>query len=350
MEINQRIQDFAKLGEILAALGGQKSWPGIEVGLTEEEYDDLTNLVKSCKSHNGWFTEESVCQALNSWSEALTVSTLSTWTADYPDLIWSDTSVAVIMAGNIPMVGFHDMLSVLISGKRLLAKTSSDDTLLMRALGNTLVKLNEVWNDRIRWADGKLTDYGAVIATGSNNSARYFEQYFSDKPHIIRKNRNGVALLDGQETEEEMVLLGKDVFDFYGLGCRNVSKVYIPRDFDLDRIFKGLFPYSEVINHNKYANNYDYHKAIYMLNEDDIIENGFMLMKEVKDQIASPVATLLYERYDDEQELRKELSARADEIQCIVSHKDLAFGQTQNPALSDYADGVDSLDFLQKLN
>ena len=342
------ISHFEILGKLFDLHSQKAAWPGFECGINEAEYEDMQVLIQEAEKHNGWFTDEQVRHAMQSWSKALTRDTLEAWAESYPYAERSDKLVGVIMAGNIPMVGLHDMLSVLMSGHRVLLRPSSDDHVLMRMVAAILDKLDEGYKTRISWAEGKMTDFDAVIATGSNNTARYFEYYFSKVPHIIRKNRNAIAILDGSESEEEIEALGQDIFQYFGLGCRNVSKIYVPMDFDLDRFFKGVFSQSEIIQHNKYANNYDYHKSIYLLNGDNILENGFMLLKETE-ALTSPVATVGYERYEDESQLRAILNEREDEIQCIVSKRDVPFGQAQYPSLSDYADGVDTMAFLGEL-
>lgn len=252
------------------------------------------------------------------------------------------------MAGNIPMVGFHDLLCVLISGHSAIVKLSSDDKILLPAVIRSLSKYEPKLAAKVSFAQGLLSGFDAVIATGSNNTSRYFEAYFGKYPNIIRKGRNSVAVLEGDETEEEMKLLAKDIFDYYGLGCRNVTKLYIPADFDLDRIFNGLFPFADIVNHNKYANNYDYHKSLWLLNREELLDNGFILLKE-DTRIASPIGTLFYERYQDRSSLEELLASQMNQIQCVVGRSFLPFGQSQCPALNDYADGVDTMNFLQSL-
>jgi hypothetical protein len=196
---------------------------------------------------------------------------------------------------------------------------------------------------------GKLEDFEAVIATGSNSTAVHFHNYFGKYPHIIRQNRNSVAILDGNETPEQLEKLGNDLFDYFGLGCRNVTKLYMPVDFDLDRIFNGIFSFQSIATHNKYANNYDYNKAVWLLNNEDLLENGFVIFKEDKN-IASPVASVFYERYENKEALLQHLENHADQIQCIVGNEFIPFGNSQCPALTDYADNVNTLEFLISLN
>jgi hypothetical protein len=256
--------------------------------------------------------------------------------------------VGVICAGNLPLVGLHDVLSVILSGHVAFVKLSTDDNLLMPALFKILIRLDESVENQLVFADGLMKDMEAVIATGSNNTSRYFEQYFGHLPHIIRKSRSSVAILNGNETEEELKSLGRDVFAYFGLGCRNVSKVFVPKGYQIDRIFKAFYDYNAIINHHKYANNYDYNKAVWLLNSEQLLDNGFLLLKE-DSSLASPTGSLYFEYYEDEFELRKNLEERQAEIQCIVSNADIPFGGSQRPALWDYADGVDTLAFLQSL-
>jgi len=245
-------------------------------------------------------------------------------------------------------VGLHDVLSVILSGHVAFVKLSTDDNLLMPALFKILIRLDESVENQLVFADGLMKDMEAVIATGSNNTSRYFEQYFGHLPHIIRKSRSSVAILNGNETEEELKSLGRDVFAYFGLGCRNVSKVFVPKGYQIDRIFNAFYDYNAIINHHKYANNYDYNKAVWLLNSEQLLDNGFLLLKE-DSSLASPTGSLYFEYYEDEFELRKNLEERQAEIQCIVSNADIPFGGSQRPALWDYADGVDTLAFLQSL-
>lgn len=256
------------------------------------------------------------------------------------------------MAGNIPLVGFHDFLSVLISGHHVIVKQSSNDKQLLPYLAKYLEHVAPDFKGRITFTEDKLTDFDAVIATGSNNTARYFEHYFKGKPSIIRKNRNSVAVLTGEETEAELKALSEDIFRYYGLGCRNVSKLFVPKDYSFDGFFKGLYEWHPIINQHKYANNYDYNKAVYLMSEFDLLENGFLMIKEDQ-SFGSPIATIFYEYFSDFEDLKLKLSDNAENIQCIVSkgvtEDSVAFGQTQHPQLWDYADNVDTIAFLTKI-
>ena len=256
------------------------------------------------------------------------------------------------MAGNIPLVGFHDFLCGFISGHKLLIKLSSKDEILL----NHLIKILQEWEPLLK-EEIKTTELlkgcDAYIATGSNNSARYFEEYFGQYPNIIRKNRNSVAILTGDESEEQLKALGEDIFRYYGLGCRNVSKLLVPEGYNFDAFFKAIYSWSDVMNDAKYANNYDYNKAVYLMSLFDLLENGFLMLKE-DESYGSPIATLFYEKYESKESLDLKLSQDADKIQCIVGDDKnlqgftslIPFGKTQKPNLQDYADGVDTIAFL----
>lgn len=340
-QLEQVIPSFVQLGQIFSKIGkGEKT----------AETATIDELLPYVKAQNAWFTEANVRQSFAALSLMLNEQKLNEWLSAYPasKLPFSQKTVAIVMAGNIPMVGFHDLLCVLISGHKALLKLSKDDNLLLPAVLKLWMKIYPEGKDRVAFTDGVLKDFDAVIATGSTNTSRYFESYFSKYPHIIRKGRNSVAVLDGSESEEELTLLGKDIFDYFGMGCRNVTKLYLPADFDLNRFFQAIYGFADIVNHNKYANNYDYHKSLWLLNQDPILDNGFVLLKEDK-KIASPIGALYYERYNDMNQVMQELAEKSEEIQCIVGKNQVPFGNSQCPMLHDYADGVDTMKFLQDL-
>ena len=262
-------------------------------------------------------------------------------------------TVGLVLAGNIPMVGFHDMLCVLASGHTVLAKPSSKDDRLIRRIAAILAEIDPSFGTRIRFTDERLTGMDAVITTGSNNSARYFEYYFRNIPHIIRKNRNGIAVLTGAETEEDLEGIGKDIFTYFGLGCRNVTKVYVPESYDLSILLSVLDRYHALYQHHKYGNNVDYYRTIYLMNQVPFLDNGVLLLKE-DPAIASPVGVVFYERYSEIRWVQEQLTAHGEEIQCCVSiHPDiqdaLPPGTTQEPMPWDYADQIDTIRFLREL-
>jgi len=340
MTLKERIEAFSGLGSILKdSLDGR-----------ETRYSTALNeLISKQQYLNPWFTPDNTRLAVKTLACQLSMKNLTAWTGRYPALEdkTPTSTVGIIMAGNIPLVGFHDLLSVLISGNRVLAKTSSKDPDLIVFISNILCSLNPGFRESIDFTEGLLKGFDKVIATGSDNSSRYFEYYFGRYPHIIRKNRNGVAVLDGKETNEELSLLGSDIFTYFGLGCRSVSKLYVPEGCSIRELSSKWNSYSDVVNHSKYANNYDYNKAIYMVNREEFTDNGFLLLKE-NSQIPSPVAVLHYQYYTGEDEIGSEIRNKGDKIQCVVSRKEIPFGKAQNPELWDYADGIDTLEFLLK--
>jgi hypothetical protein len=345
MSNQERIKAFVQLGHFLEHFEVEKPWVDYSDGVSQQDHEEFTKVIEYVKHHNGWFTTEMVRKSIRGINTWLKQDKLEQWVSKYK-FGESKKTVAVIMAGNIPLVGFHDVLCVLLSGNKLMAKFSSDDDVLMPLILKYLVQIEPAFDELIRISNQRLTSFDAVIATGSNNSARYFEAYFSKYPHIIRKNRTSVAIIDGTESDKELRLLGNDVFDFYGLGCRNVTKIYIPEGYDLNKIFGAFYDFKEVINHKKYANNYDYHKAIFLMNQDELIENGFILLKEDK-SIFSPIGMLHYEYYENINSVYKELELQKELVQCIVGKNNIQFGNTQKPAIDDYADGINTMEFLE---
>ena len=349
MNLQQRINAFVKLGDFLGQFSNEVIVKNNNVEHNDLFFDGFKHQMKLAEEHNGWFTRENICFSINSWASALTHKNLNTWVEPY-DITQNESKlVAIIMAGNIPLVGFHDFLSVLISGHQVLVKQSSNDKQLLPYLAKYLEFVQPEFKGKIHFTEGKLENFDAVIATGSNNTARYFEYYFKGKPSIIRNNRNSVAVLTGNETKQQLEALGEDVFRYYGLGCRNVSKLFVPKNYVFDAFFEAMYHWHPIIDKAKYANNYDYNKAVYLMSEFDMLENGFFMIKEDVSH-ASPIATVFYEFYDDINTLKEKLAMDKDQIQCIVSNgfseNEIAFGVTQKPQLWDYADDVDSIEFL----
>lgn len=335
MTKNQRIAAFAKLGDYLRT-----------------DHPDSTRLLAYAALKNPWYTAENVKRQLDAIAQNLTTKELQIWVAKLPEESTQKT-VALVLAGNIPLVGFHDILSVLISGFRVQIKPSSDDAGLTTWLLAKLIEIERAFENKIEIVE-RLGTHDLIIATGSNNSARYFEYYFGKKPHIIRKNRNSVAILHGTESSTQLAQLGHDIFDYFGLGCRSVSKIYMPQAYDIATFYEGISEFHPIGQHNKYANNYDYNKSIFLINGDVHFDNGFLLLKEDKGW-ASPLAVVHFERYDALTDVSKDIHAAQDQIQCIVSDTSITvdlpvfpFGESQCPALNDYADGVDILAFLQQ--
>ncbi|MCB9197840.1 MAG: acyl-CoA reductase [Flavobacteriales bacterium] len=343
-----KINTLSKLGKVMKAVGNELEWPGFEIGITKEEYEQLAGIAQQAKIFNGWFEPTEVRRAFSAWGEALTEENLSHWLSRYGEYAGEPKTVAIIMAGNIPLVGLHDLISVYLAGHKAKIKLSSDDNKLIPALLKVWTLFDADLPSLVTITEHKLENFDAVIATGSNNTSRYFEQYFGSYPNIIRKNRTSIAVLTGDETEEELKALADDVFAYFGLGCRNVTKIYLPKGYDLNKVFGGLFHKQEVVNNKKYGNNYDYHKAVFLLEGYDVLENGFILMKQ-DESLTSPIGTLFYDYYDNHTSLMDMLKAREEEIQCVVSKTTIPFGKAQSPALWDYADGVDTMKFLLAL-
>ena len=328
-------------------LGENKEWSNFSIGVTEKEYEDLQMVINRQISFNGWFSKENVRKSLLELGLRLNEIELNDWLNNY-SYASSPKKVALIMAGNIPLVGFHDFLCVVLSGNIAVCKLSSDDKTLLPALGKHLVEFVPGLKERIVFTLGKIGDVDAVVATGSDNSTKYFEQYFGKYPHIFRKNRTSVAVFNGNETVEEIDALGNDIFSYFGLGCRNVSHVLLPEGFDLKRFFEGIFSHSDVINHNKYGNNYDYNKAVYLLNKHELLDNNFVLLRE-SDELFSPLSMIHYHYYSKQEEVNEYLELHKDQIQVVVGENYVPFGSAQCPMLDDYADGVDVMTFLEKL-
>jgi len=349
MNLQQRINAFVKLRDFLSQFSNKTIQKKDNIENNNLFFEGFKNQLKLAEENNGWFTKENIAFAINGWAESLTLENLNQWLAPYDITTREPKLVAIIMAGNIPLVGFHDLLSVLMSGHHALIKQSSNDKHLLTYLAKYLEYVEPEFKGSIKFTDDKLESFDAVIATGSNNTARYFEYYFKDKPSIIRNNRNSVAVLNGSETLEELQALSEDIFRYYGLGCRNVSKLFVPKNYNFDLFFQGIYHWHPIIEETKYANNYDYNKAVYLMSEYDLLENGFLMIKEDA-SVVSPIATIFYEFYDNESLLKEKLLQEKDAIQCIVSkgfiENEIAFGDTQKPQLWDYADEVDSIEFL----
>ncbi|CAA9202553.1 hypothetical protein FLA105534_04128 [Flavobacterium bizetiae] len=353
MTLETKKSVFVELGKFLSQFSEEENTRNESVLGNDLFFEDFIKLILLSQSHNGWYTPEQVYFAIKSWADALTEENISKWLSQYATDFTQDNktekNVALILAGNIPLVGFHDFLSVLITGNKALVKTSSNDQHLLPFLAKYLVFVDESLKDKITFVEGKLENFDTVIATGSNNTARYFEYYFKDKPSIIRKNRNSAAVLNGKETHEELEALGEDIFRYFGLGCRNVSKLFVPKGYSFDAFFQAIFKYQDVIHYEKYANNYDYNKAVFLMSNFKLLDNGFLTLKE-DPSYASPISSVFYEFYENIDELQARLDADAEQIQCIVSNdliqNSIPFGQTQNPQLWDYADNVDTITFL----
>ena len=352
MQLQQRINAFAKLGVFLSQFSNEGIYQKDNIAYNDLFFDGFKHQIKLAEEHNGWFTQENILFALNTWSNLLNLSNINQWLDKYNFNIIEPKKVAIIMAGNIPLVGFHDFISVLISGHSVIVKQSSNDKHLLPFLVKYLEHIEPEFKGKIKFTEEKLEGFDAVIATGSNNTARYFEYYFRGKPSIIRKNRNSVAILTGNESDEQLKLLSDDIFIYYGLGCRNVSKLLVPEEYNFDKFFESVYHWHPIIDKAKYANNYDYNKAVYLMSEFDMLDNGFLILKEDQ-SYASPIATVFYEKYNTIESLNKKLNEDKEYIQCVVSEnikdKEISFGETQKPQLWDYADEIDIIEFLSTI-
>lgn len=353
MSLSHRINAFVQMGAFLRKITNKQT--EIEhtyQSLFESFEGQFQKNIHQASLQNAWFTKENILTTFEFWGDLLQLENLQKWISPYDISKTNPKKIALILAGNIPMVGFHDFLCVIISGHTALVKLSSQDRVLLPFIADFLRKIEPSLEDKIIFSEEKITDFDAVIATGSNNTSRYFEYYFGKKPNIIRKNRNSVAVLTGEETSQDLFELGKDIFTYFGLGCRNVSKIYVPEKYDFEAFFQAIYPYHPIINHVKYANNYDYNKAVYLMSLFQLKENGFLILKE-DSSYSSPIATLFFEFYTDTTTLRNKLEQDKDQIQCVVAKdcipNSVPFGRTQLPELWQYADQIDTMDFLTKL-
>jgi len=334
MTIEERLKAFVQVGEYIKTLPEEK----------------FKTLAESIRIENPWFTVENLRMAVSGIIKLLDEKKLRRWLSDYPSASEPPKTIALIMAGNIPAVGFHDLLCVLMSGNTALIKLSSKDTYLIKVLMGKLIEFNPGFADKVRYAD-QLKNFDAVIATGSDNSSRYFEYYFGKYPHIIRKNRTSVAILDGGESERDLIQLGSDVFSYFGLGCRNVSKLFVPTGFNFEHLLNNWKIYRDLEYHHKYHNNYHYQKSILLVSVVPFLDNGFVLLQE-SERLVSPIAVIYYEYYNSKEELDVKLNTQRDKLQCMVgniSPASVKFGDAQFPALTDYADNVDTLKFLSEI-
>ncbi len=338
MNFQQRVDVLVQLGKVLRETAGQQDVP----------------VIHKAYQLNPWFTPSNIQQSMLAWGDSLSETNIRKWTLAYQ---WDEKpqrTIALIMAGNIPLVGLHDLICVLVCGHKALVKVSEDDATLMKWVINELIVLQPALADCIEISEQRLPkNFDAVIATGSNNTNRYFEYYFRNKPSLLRANRNSVAIITGNETPEDYQKLGADIFTYFGLGCRNVSKLYVPAGFDFAHFYEGIEHLNDIGNHHKYANNYTYHKALFLMNLAPHLDNNFLLVKE-DEKIASPLGVMFYEYYTDINVLLEQLKTRESEIQCMVCKTNLPgtlpLGKAQAPELWDYADGVDTVKFLQELS
>ena len=352
MILEDKKNAFIQLGLFLKQFSVQPYQQNKDVLCNDLFFESFQGIIEQLHNSNSWFKRSQLEFAFASWANALTDEQLTKWLTAYDFKEDALKTVSLILAGNIPMVGFHDVLSVLLSGNKALIKLSSNDIYLIPFMLKYVEIVEPRFADRYLITKEKLEDFDAVIATGSDNTARYFEYYFGKYPNIIRKNRNSVAVLNGKETKEDMLALGEDIFRYFGLGCRSVSKLFVPKGYVFDPFFEGLFQFKDVLDDDKYTNNYDYNKAVFLMSNFNLLDNGFFTIKE-DTSYASPISSAFYEYYEDIDEVQQKLAQDAEKIQCIVSNNlvknSIPFGTTQKPRLWDYADNVDTMKFLLSL-
>jgi len=341
MTLQERINAFIVWGSAMAAMLDELEFNTLNEG------NNIESIILKAHHHNQWFTPDQSKRALKAITIMLEKKSLEPWMGNYSaniELSAAPKRVGVIMAGNIPAVGFQDALCVLASGNILLAKCSSDDKILIPFLLEVLITIEPRFRANIEIVE-RLDNLDAVIATGSNNSSRYFDFYFGKYPHVIRKNRNSIAVLDGKESEKQLEALADDIFAYFGLGCRNVSKIYVPEGYDFANFYPAMQVYSSLMMHSKYMNNYDYHHALFLLNDEKFLTNNYLIVRQ-NEALSTPVSVLHFEYYNSLAELENKLSEISEEIQCRVGLGGLPLGASQQPGLSDYADGIDTMKFL----
>ena len=335
--------NFIKRKEAFIELGNRL------INLDEETFSQLIN---EAGTKNPWFTLDNIKLSFNGLINYLDEYKFSTWLEKYTFNDTSEKKVGVVMAGNIPMVGIHDFICILMSGHKLVAKLSSQDDVLIPFIADQLIKINTDFQDQIEFVD-QLKNIDVAITTGSDNTARYFDYYFGKYPNIIRKNRTSVAILDGNENYENLRNLSHDIYSYFGLGCRNVSKLFLPENMLMKEIIPHFNDYEHLTDHTKYNNNYFYNKSILLVNQEEHLDSGFSLF-QVNERLVSPISMVYYEYYKDIEALKIKLGALDHKIQCLVTNSDVfenkvSFGNAQKPEITDYADNIDTMKFLLSL-
>ncbi len=341
MNLKQRINGFVQIGSFLER-HINKQYHHSETQL----HLGLEKLVETAAIYNHWFTPEYVNLSLKNLSTMLRKNEVELFCT--PILEKPAKTIAIVCAGNIPLVCFHDVLCVLLCGQRVLIKMSSDDNVLLPFILKLLVHYEAGFEEKILFATGKLSDFDAIIATGSNNTSNYLHYYFSKYPNIIRKSRTSIAVLDGTETSEDLKNLGHDIFDYYGLGCRNVSKVLVPNNYSFNHFFESIVDFGSVVNNKKYGNNYDYYRSIYLLESEKFLDNNFLILKE-SNQLFSPVSVLFYESFSTNNDIHEYIKNNQNSIQCVIGKDFIPFGYSQQPVISEFADKINTVDFLLNL-
>ncbi len=324
----------------------KRHFDGTHLSSETKLHQGLDTLIETAGIYNNWFIPKFVKDALFNIGIFLSEEDLRSFCLQIKDV--KPKTIAIICAGNVPMVCFHDLLCVLLSGHKALIKLSSDDTILLPFFLKLLVHYEPQFEESILFADGKLANFDAIIATGSDNTASHLQYYFGKYPNMIRKSRTSLAILSGKESSEDLKNLGKDIFQYFGLGCRNVSKILVPKNYSFNHLFESILDFGFVINNKKYGNNYDYHRAIYLLEQYKFLDNNFLMIKESPD-LYSPVGTLYFQYYSDNEEINAYIKANKAHLQCIVGETYIPFGYSQQPVITDFADNINTVDFLVNL-
>ena len=339
---------LVQFGKFLRSFLDSDSWPGFQSGVDQREFDNFKSSTEKAESNNAWFSRKMIRLSMESWAKNLSEDNIDKWMSKYDVPSSINKNVLIICAGNLPLVGFHDIVCCILLNINAQVKLSKNDNVLIPAILNVLYLFDSELQDRIKICNEKPDNYNYVIATGSNNSNRYFEYYFGKFPHIFRRNRTSIAVVHSEISDDQLKSLSHDMLQYYGLGCRSVTKLYLPEKFSLDRIYNSVFNYKDLINHNKYMNNYDYNRSIFLMGKKLFFDNGFLILKEDK-SLFSPISVVNFEYYSSMETLEKELNVLSNEIQCRVGEGGIPFGTAQKPELWDYADGVDTIDFLTKI-
>ena len=353
MEIEKNIKDYAILGDVLSSFISKNT---TKTNYTKY-YSLLNKAIDNSYKANQWFISDFVNYSIEVWGNTLTETNLTKWLEPYYNKlskIKKTKKAGVVMPGNLPLAGLHDFLCVLVTGNHFTGKMSSRDRFLLPAIAEILCDIDNYFSNKIKFVDDNyLSDFDFIIATGSNNTSRYFEYYFNKYPNIIRKNRNGVAVLTGKESQTQLDNLAKDIFMYFGLGCRSISKIFVPENYNFNYLFKSFENFRFVALHNKYCNNYDFYKSIFLVNRQQFMDNGYILLKQ-ENKLSSPVAVLYFDFYNSISEVNKLLETDLDKLQCICSEDDevknaIPFGKAQQPDLWNYADNIDTIDFILDL-
>lgn len=346
------VLDFKNTHKALIELGKVLSEYLNKTDYNCKYFSILDSAISNAEIHNPWFTKENILCSLNGVYRILSDETFLNITKYYPNinLYNKRKNVGVVLAGNIPLVGIHDFICVLITGNNFIGKQSSKDNVLLVSIFKILCDINPDFEKVVRFEENLLKEIDAVIATGSNNTSKYFEYYFGKYPNIIRKNRNSVAVLSGNESKEDLIGLTDDIMMYFGLGCRNVSKIYLPLNFHVTNLYEFIEKYNHYKLHNKYFNNYEYNRAIYLVNSVEHFDNNYLIFKE-DINIASPISVVYFEYYSDVSKVKNHIENISEKIQCVISNIDIFekrfnFGSAQYPGFLDFSDNIDTIEFL----